>query len=337
MSTPGNPRKGSALLTVLWISAALSAIAFSVSTTVRSETDRVSTASDGLRAWYLATGSVERAIQWMCWGGAYRNPDGTARFYDWNKTSRMNMSFPSGDAVVELIPESTKFNVNTASPSDLLRVVTVVAGDPGRAQPIVDAILDWRGGSYPSALDQFYATIAPTFRARHSSFQEIEELLLVRGVTPEIYYGNYVPDAQGRLYAAGGLRDSLSVWGGQGPFDINTASSAVMQAVGVPAAGADAIMARRAVQPFKSMGEVGALGFPTPRMMVGGQVIWTLRGTARLKRPDGSPSEVVRTAGAVVKILDPTVYPSMPVHVLRWYDDDWSESAIAPPLGVPQP
>jgi type II secretory pathway component PulK len=34
--------KGGALLTVLWLSAALAAIAFSVATEVRSETDRVS-------------------------------------------------------------------------------------------------------------------------------------------------------------------------------------------------------------------------------------------------------------------------------------------------------
>ena len=70
-------RRGSALLTVLWLSACLAAIAFSVSSSVRSETDRVEASSNGLRAWYLATGAVERGIQWMLWGEAYRNPDGS--------------------------------------------------------------------------------------------------------------------------------------------------------------------------------------------------------------------------------------------------------------------
>ena len=84
------------------------------------------------------------------------------------------------------------------------------------------------------------------------------------------------------------------------------------------------------------MGEVAApSGLPPPRLMIGGNVIMTLRGTARLRRPDGSPSEVVRSAGAVVKILDPEVYPMMPVHVLRWYDDAWSEAAVAPPATPP--
>src|ERR1035438_195821 len=51
-------RRGSALLAVLWLTAALSAIAFSVATTVRSETERTSTAIDSVRAYYLATGAI---------------------------------------------------------------------------------------------------------------------------------------------------------------------------------------------------------------------------------------------------------------------------------------
>ena len=89
-------RRGSALLTVLWLSACLAAIAFSVSSSVRSETDRVEASSNGLRAWYLATGAVERGIQWMLWGEAYRNPDGSPRFWQFG-APRMNMTFPSGN------------------------------------------------------------------------------------------------------------------------------------------------------------------------------------------------------------------------------------------------
>jgi hypothetical protein len=68
-------------------------------------------------------------------------------------------------------------------------------------------------------------------------------------------------------------------------------------------------------------------------------VIWTLRAAARLRRPDNSPSEVVRTSAAVVKFVDPNLYPLAPVHILRWYDDSWSQSAVLPPalgFGVPQ-
>jgi general secretion pathway protein K len=139
-------RRGSALLTVLWLSACLAAIAFSVSSSVRSETDRVQTGSSGLRAWYLATGAVERGIQWMYWSEDYRNGDGSVRFWKYG-APRMNFTFPSGDAVVEVIPESSKLNINRASPDDLMKVITAVSGNADRAREITAAILDWRGGS----------------------------------------------------------------------------------------------------------------------------------------------------------------------------------------------
>lgn len=284
--------------------------------------------SDGLRAWYLASGSVERGIQWMLWGPSVTNPDGSPHWKP--NLARMTMTYPSGDAIVELIPESAKLNINTASPDDLMRVVTVVTGDAARAAQIVAAILDWRTPSAGSALDSYYLSLGPTFRPRHASFQEIEELLLVQGMTPELFYGNYLPDSEGRLYASGGLRDCVSVRGSLGPFDINTASPALMEAMGMAPDAVAAVVKRRTAQPFNSMGEVTALGVSAPRMMTGGNYIWTLRATARLRRPDGGPSEFVRTASATVKLLDPRSYPQMPAHVLRWYDDAWSQSAIAP-------
>lgn len=322
-------KRGSALLTVLWLSAALAAIAFSVSSSVRAETDRVETDSNGLRAWYLATGAVERGIQWMAWGDSFRNEDGTARFWQYN-APRMNMAFPSGTAVVEMIPESAKLNVNQASADDLTKVITAVGGDAGKAREIAGAILDWRGGSEgASPNDQYYFGISPTFRARHASFEEIEELLFVRGMTPELFYGNFVADNQGALYASGGLRDCLSVWGSMGPFDVNTMSPALMAAIGVPPGAISSIVARRNQTPFKDLNDAMAMGAPTGRIGVGGNFIWTLRASARLKRPDGSPSEVVRIASATVKLVDRKRF-QVPVHILRWYDDAWSESAITP-------
>jgi general secretion pathway protein K len=328
--------KGSALLAVLWLAAALAAIAFAVSSTVRSETNRAGGAADGLRASYLASGSVERGIQWMLWGStgySQTNPDGTPRFWATN-SSRMIMHYPSGDAVVELIPETAKLNINTAAPDELFRVAEAVSGDPARARAIAGAIVDWRTPG-PSPLDSFYLSIGPqggpTFRPRHASFEEIEELLLVRGMTPELFYGNFAVDAEGRLYARGGLRDCLSVWGSHGPYDINTASPALMEAMGVAPAAIARILERRYVKPFHDMGEVQSLGLGSAALTIGGNLMWTLRATARLRRHDGSPSDVIRTSAATVKLLDPKRYSQMPLDVLRYYDDAWSELAVAPP------
>ena len=328
-------RKGGALLAVLWMAAALAAIAMSVAVTIRTETEHVSNASDGLRAQFLATGSVERAIQWMTWGGLPRGPQGPY----WDLTmSRLYMNYRSGDAVVELLPEAAKLNINQAPPEDLIRVVAAVSGDAALAQQIAAAIVDWRQGptsAGASPLDSYYFGLntpgGPTFQARHASFEEIEELLFVRGMTPELFHGNYISDAQGRLYARGGLRDCLSVWGSAGPFDPNSASPALLEAMGVNPQQIDQLMRQRAVQPLRPE-DLVRMGIANPRVAVGGNLpyMWTLRATARLRRADGAPSDVTRSASAVVKRMDQPRYAAAPVHVLRFHEDAWSEFAVRP-------
>src|SRR5579862_7071037 len=91
---------GSALLTVLWLSAALSAIAFSLAVTVRGETERTSTDLDGMRCSYVASAAVERAAMELLWSATSEKkliPKGAA-FVDY--------VFPSGNARVQIIPEA---------------------------------------------------------------------------------------------------------------------------------------------------------------------------------------------------------------------------------------
>ena len=323
--------KGGALLTVLWVSAALAAIALSVSMSIRAETDRAGSAADGLRATYLATGSVDRAVQWLFWGA-----NGADHFFDYRHyvdKPRLNFSYPSGDVVVEMMPEAAKLDVNRASGDDLVRLITALTGDPQRAQAVASAIQS--GGS--GALGALFQEPGSTFQARPASFEEIEDLLLVPGMTPELYYGNYVADADGRLSPRGGLRDSLSVWGSTGPFDANAASPALLESLGASPAAIAQLLRSRAQQPFQNLGEVAALGIPTDRLEVGTveHQIWNIRATARLRRPNGSPSEVVRSASAIAKLVIPRLpnrqHLPIRLRVLRFYEDAWSEFAAAPP------
>ena len=78
-------------------------------------------AADGLRAWYLAAG-LGRTRHSVDAVGT-RAPIPTARRVWQHNLPRMIMHYPSGDAIVEMIPESAKLNINTASPDDLTRVI----------------------------------------------------------------------------------------------------------------------------------------------------------------------------------------------------------------------
>src|SRR6266568_955777 len=117
----GSRSRGSALLAVLWLSLALSAIAFSLASTVQGETERVSTSADGVRSYYLATGAVERAILYVLWGRQAPSED-SPYYAPWRPVLRM--SFPTGEAEVEVIPETAKYNLNQATPDDLARLLT---------------------------------------------------------------------------------------------------------------------------------------------------------------------------------------------------------------------
>lgn len=324
------PSRGSALLAVLWLSAALSAIAFSVASSVRAETERASTASEGLRAYYLATGSIERGILWIFWGTQYGG-----RYYK-PPMPWIHFTYPSGAADVEVIPESSKMNVNTAQPQDLTRLLAALGVEPDRAQAITRGIVAWRSlgpeGSPVPSLAPGNSAGGPTFTLPHASFQEIEELLLVPGMTPDLFYGSYSRDAQGRLFPRGGLRDCLSVYGADGQFDINTASPALLEALGIDPGQVAAIVAARNASPIHSMAQLATMGLGGPgfqRLTVGGGTVWTLRATAYPRLENGQRSDVSRTVSATIKFLPAEYNPQY--QFLRWYDDSTSVRFMANP------
>ncbi len=326
---PGPGNAGSALLAVLWVTAALAAIGFSLASTVRGETDRTSTAVDGLRAYYLATGSIHRAMYEVLWSA--QNP---GKRVIPQYSSRVDYTFPSGQVRVEIIPETAKLDVNSAPPEELYKLCVALGIEPDRAREITMGIVDWRGApTEAGSFDEFYESLTPSFRARHASLEEIEELLLVKGVTPDIFYGTYVPASEtGEVPPSGpmlverqGLIDCLSVYGSKDAVDANTAAPAVLLAVGLPPDVVSALVAARRVTPFNP-GTLGsflrAYGASSPRLRLEGNSILTMRATARLRLPDGNLSDLRRTVAAQVKYM-PRGFDA-PIHILRWYDTAWS-------------
>ncbi len=327
----GSGEKGSALLAVLWLTAALSAIAFGIASKVESETERAQTALEGMRAYYLAQGSIDRAITWISWAGRFRNQDGTAKYYE-PGMSRLLFDYPTGQALVEVAPESSKMNLNRITVPDLQRLLLALGEPPDRAFQISLAIDDWRNPAPegPTPFDQFYLSLQPSFRARHASFEETEELLLVRGVSPELYYGRYSRDPEGRLIAHGGLRDCLSPWGATDAFEANTVHPAVMAALGMSPGEIQALENRRRAAPFRKPEELIAFkemaGPGAQRLKLGGGSLWTLRATARVKLPNGGLSDMRRSVATTLKFMPEGA--EVPYFVMRWYDNAFSDRNI---------
>lgn len=313
----GKTSRGGALLMVLWLSASLSAIAFSVALRVRTELERAEAGQQGLRAYYLATGALYRAMNYMKYGPGPVNAAGRPRWWDAGVT-RLYLRFPEGDAIVEINPESAKLNVNFASREDIFRVLLALGVEAGRAQMITQAILHWRGSEI-SGLDTLYLSSTPSFRAPRTSLSQIEELMSVAGITPDLFYGGYTRTPEGAVVRRPGLRDCLSIYSSGRGLDIRTVHPALMIALGVPAPAAEAIVRLRQQQPILDFQAIAPLlGPASGRFRLGGDNIYTLRATARLRLPDGRLSEARRSAAMILQLRS-TVAPEG-FRILGWED-----------------
>ena len=320
-------RRGSALLIVLWLSAALAAIAFSVATGVRSEIEHVSTSEEDVRAYYLAAGSIDRAILHMQWSQSGSAADGSNPYFRPGQP-RMFLPFPEGEVVVEVIPEASKININNAHVDLLAQLLLQLGAAPEQAQSIAAGIADWRGVSPnagPSAFDQYYSSLQPSFRARHASIEDVEELLSIPGMTANLFYGTWVRAGQGtssQLVPRSGFRDCVSPFGGLDRFDVNSVEPAVLAAVGVPGELIQAVVARRNTQPILRTEELAAWTQASPELAshltIASHNIYTFRATARLRHPDGTFSDLKRSVSALVRFLRPGKQKTF--QILRWYD-----------------
>ena len=313
--------RGSALLAVLWLSVALSSIALTVAGTVRGEVDRAATASDDTRAYFLAQSGIERAILYIEWGREY----GHGTYYQ-PGTGPLQFHFPTGDVSVDVSPESSKLNINYCLPADLFRLIVALGVAPDRAQVITEAVIDWRTpapGGQPTAVDTFYLQQNPSFVASHTSFQEIEELLLVRGMTPDTFYGTWDRDDSvqpPRLIQRIGLRDCVSVYS-NGQLDVNSTPLPVLVASGIPPDAAAAVVQQRSLQPFQNVAAIRAftqnMGPYAGRLSLGGASMFTLRATASPRNASGVLSDMKRTVSALIKFNPPD---GSLFDILRWYD-----------------
>ena len=148
------------------------------------------------------------------------------------------------------------------------------------------------------------------------SFLQLEDLLTVSGMTPDIYYGWWQRDEEGRLVERGGVARHLTLLEG-GTLNVNYASEAALRAAGVPEQEAGALIEARERGPLKGVG-LASLGPEAARLPggvplgSGGSQAYTVRATAQL---NGRP--VRRTVAALIRFARDRSEP--PIGVVRWY------------------
>ncbi|MCP4682627.1 MAG: general secretion pathway protein GspK [Desulfobacterales bacterium] len=89
---------------------------------------------------------------------------------------------------------------------------------------IIDAIIDWIDSDSETELgaeNSYYQTLETPYPCKNAPLESLEELLLIRGITKELYYGK-----DGRP----GISDYLTIYG-DGKVNINTADPLVLRAL----------------------------------------------------------------------------------------------------------
>lgn len=123
--------------------------------------------------------------------------------------------------------ESGKFNINKVTESQLVKLFSAFLGEDGedRAVVLAQSILDWRDSDNivrdHGAEDSFYSDLVPPYQAADRAFLLLDELLLVRGMDIDFYYGplNWTSmedmdsrDDDAQPSWTGDIRDLLSVY-----------------------------------------------------------------------------------------------------------------------------
>lgn len=90
--------------------------------------------------------------------------------------------------------ESAKLNVNTLlAPGAEGEAINRLLALPGMTQEIAEAILDWLDPDDAARLNgaesDYYSSLEPGYAPRNGPIADLDELLLIRGVTPELLYG----------------------------------------------------------------------------------------------------------------------------------------------------
>lgn len=120
------------------------------------------------------------------------NPRANCRF---TIISAVEHDSRSGAIRYGLIDESAKLNINALPNLGMSNdvITAIMMNIPNMTTEIIDSILDWIDSDDTvnpyGAESETYQTYSPPYKAKNGPFESIDELLLVKGISPVLLYG----------------------------------------------------------------------------------------------------------------------------------------------------
>ncbi|HEX9264123.1 MAG TPA: hypothetical protein VF977_07120 [Candidatus Binatia bacterium] len=230
--------QGVALIMVLWIFIFLFVVAFEFSTSAREEGTAAQRFSDETTGYYLALAGFERGLYEFL---NRQSAAGSTAPNDSNKDlfdgSFQEETLGAGLVRVRLMDESAKINLNRVNEETLRRVFTNLGIDEARRDTLVDSIMDWRDTDdlhrTHGAESEYYESLSPPYSAKNGPLDTVEDLLWIKGMTPELFYGYAEDNGPSRNDGPPriALRDIFTIDSPIDRVNLRTASAEVIHAM----------------------------------------------------------------------------------------------------------
>ncbi len=198
-----------------------------------------------------------------------------------------------GTVSLKIVDLERKINVNTVNTPVLQQVLNAMGVDADDLSVVSDSIQDWvQSGDAPrvaGAKNDFYQGLTPPYYCKEAPMDDPSELLLVRGVTPPMFWGGTDTNHQGATFqhklgfgnSPGqapsypfGLKDIFTPVS-SGQININTAGADVLhvlfdqpgsydnsQSIMKWRAGPDGVEGTEDDTPFRNPSQLSAAGIP---------------------------------------------------------------------------
>ncbi len=186
MASKRDKQAGTVLAGVMWMLVVMMAILAVGAQNSRLDS-RISLSSvEKIRCRWMARAGAETAL-------AYLKEDAKeidSLLDDWaiDTTELENVMLTGGTYTVTITDECSKLNINTASAAQLLAL-----DSENMNETIADSIIDWRDRNEEAetngAESGYYLNLPIGYQCRNANFRTPRELLRVRGVTEDLFYG----------------------------------------------------------------------------------------------------------------------------------------------------
>ena len=238
---------GVALVMVLWVITILSVVVLEFSFAMRTEVNITRNYQEQLKLYAVAEGSLQRAVAELIlkqdpriqqMKQTVKAGEAPPEIREWVTDGReYPVPFEQAEGVVRVTGEAGKVNINRVSDGLLRKIMTNLGLQAEARDVVVDSILDWRDPDdfirVNGAENEYYQSLKEPYDCKNGDFDSIEELMQVKGITPELYYGQKVKGQEGEEVkeAPIGLKDIFSLYALGDQIDINSASLPVLRVV----------------------------------------------------------------------------------------------------------